>query len=78
MAKTVDEREAWLAQVNEDPIEPGLPIVDPHHHLWDHPGSRYMLDEILPAAGALYVMDRGYVDFARLYIFTSAPPSSSC
>ena len=27
------------------------------------------LDEILPEAGAFYVMDRGYVDFERLYIF---------
>src|SRR5437868_8901137 len=29
-----------------------------------------ILDEILPEAGALYVMDRGYVDFERLYVFT--------
>jgi hypothetical protein len=29
-----------------------------------------ILDEILPEAGAFYVMDRGYVDFGRLYIFT--------
>ena len=29
-----------------------------------------MLDEILPEAGAFYVMDRGYVDFGRLYAFT--------
>jgi hypothetical protein len=29
-----------------------------------------ILDEILPEAGAFYVMDRGYVDFERLYIFT--------
>jgi hypothetical protein len=29
-----------------------------------------ILDEILPDAGAFYVMDRGYVDFERLYIFT--------
>ncbi|MDQ2949936.1 MAG: IS4 family transposase [Acidobacteriota bacterium] len=29
-----------------------------------------ILDEILPQAGAFYVMDRGYVDFERLYIFT--------
>ncbi|MHB1959909.1 MAG: IS4 family transposase [Acidobacteriaceae bacterium] len=28
-----------------------------------------ILDEILPEAGAFYVMDRGYVDFARLYNF---------
>jgi hypothetical protein len=29
-----------------------------------------ILDEFLPEAGAFYVMDRGYVDFERLYIFT--------
>ncbi len=29
-----------------------------------------VLDEILPEAGAFYVMDRGYVDFERLYRFT--------
>ena len=29
-----------------------------------------MLDEILPEAGAFYVMDRGYIDFERLFVFT--------
>src|SRR5450756_1357673 len=29
-----------------------------------------MLDEIAPEAGAFYVMDRGYIDFERLYVFT--------
>ena len=29
-----------------------------------------ILDEILPEAGAFYVMDRGYIDFERLYVFT--------
>jgi Domain of unknown function (DUF4372)/Transposase DDE domain len=29
-----------------------------------------ILDDILPEAGAFYVMDRGYIDFARLYLFT--------
>jgi hypothetical protein len=28
------------------------------------------LDEILPEAGAFYVMDRGYIDFQRLFVFT--------
>jgi len=42
-----NDREAWLAKGIEPPLEPELPIVDPHHHLWDHPGSRYMLDEIV-------------------------------
>ena len=29
-----------------------------------------LLDEIMPEAGAFYVMDRGYVDFARLFVLT--------
>jgi IS4 transposase len=29
-----------------------------------------ILDEIAPEAGAFYVMDRGYVDFERLFVFT--------
>jgi transposase len=29
-----------------------------------------ILDEISPEAGAFYVMDRGYIDFERLYMFT--------
>jgi hypothetical protein len=29
-----------------------------------------VLDDIVPEPGAFYVMDRGYVDFARLYTFT--------
>jgi transposase len=29
-----------------------------------------VLDELLPEAGAFYVMDRGYIDFERLYRFT--------
>ncbi len=29
-----------------------------------------LLDQILPEAGAFYVMDRGYIDFERLFVFT--------
>ena len=25
----------WLAQVKEEVIDPELPIIDPHHHLWN-------------------------------------------
>ena len=31
-----------------------------------------ILDELLLEAGAFYLLDRGYVDFARLYTFTQA------
>jgi len=37
----------WLNQVEETPLEPERPIVDAHHHLWDHQGDRYLLDEIM-------------------------------
>lgn len=36
----------WLGKAPaEDVLFPDLPIVDPHHHLWEHPGYRYLLDE---------------------------------
>ena len=40
-------RDDWLARHAEPILEPDLPIVDPHHHLWDRPGWRYMLDDLL-------------------------------
>lgn len=33
-------------------------------------GDVNILDEFLPEAGAFYVMDRGYIDFERLFVFT--------
>ena len=35
-------------------------------------GDALALDLISPEAGAIYVMDRGYVDFRRLHVFTQA------
>ena len=29
-----EDQETWLAQVDEEVIEPDRPIIDPHHHLW--------------------------------------------
>lgn len=31
----------------EPALEPDLPIIDPHHHLWDYPSHRYLLPELL-------------------------------
>lgn len=41
----------WLALTSEPPMEPELPICDPHHHFWDRrpariPYQRYLLDEL--------------------------------
>jgi len=40
-------REEWLARRREDILEPALPIVDPHHHLWERPGWRYLFHDLL-------------------------------
>ena len=37
----------WLGLTEEAALEPRLPIIDPHHHLWDRPGNRYVLEEHL-------------------------------
>jgi len=43
---------AWLALRQEEIIEPGLEIVDPHHHLWDRPGHRFLIDQLLADTGS--------------------------
>jgi predicted TIM-barrel fold metal-dependent hydrolase len=43
----------WLAARSEAALEPDLPIIDPHHHLWEREGmSRYMLDDLHADTGA--------------------------
>ena len=48
---------AWLARLTEPALLPDLPIVDPHHHLWDRPDSRYLLDELLADLGSGHRID---------------------
>ncbi len=62
------EKKEWLAQVVEEVLEPDLPICDPHHHLWDHPGSRYLLDEILEDTGEGHnVVSTVFVECSSMY-----------
>lgn len=41
----------WLAQIQEETLEPNLPICDPHHHLWEFRTERsapqYLINDIL-------------------------------
>ncbi len=38
----------WLAEQPPEPIlDPELPIIDTHHHFWERPDHRYLLDELL-------------------------------
>ena len=40
-------RPDWLALHQEEPLDPARPIIDAHTHLYDRPGHRYLLPEIL-------------------------------
>lgn len=40
-------RAQWLALHHEDAIEPALPIIDAHHHLWDRPGHVYLAHDYM-------------------------------
>lgn len=33
MSEPID-RDAWRAQIDEAPLEPDIPIIDAHHHIW--------------------------------------------
>jgi L-fuconolactonase len=45
-------RTDWLAKRTEQILEPDLPIIDPHHHLWDRPRYTYMFPELLDDIGS--------------------------
>ena len=42
----------WLALHHEEVLDPGLRIVDPHHHLWDHAGNPYFLPHLQEDLGS--------------------------
>jgi L-fuconolactonase len=51
IARHIKVRPEWLALHREDIIDPGLPIVDAHHHILDRPGNRYLPDDLLQDLG---------------------------
>jgi L-fuconolactonase len=70
----VTGREEWLKLTTEEPIDPDLPICDPHHHLWDRPntpdrpGSRYLLEELLQDTGGGHnIVQTVFVECRSMY-----------
>ncbi len=57
----------WIDSRREDPIEPDLAICDAHHHLWDDPRQRYLIEEYLSDAAAHKVSSTIYVECLREY-----------
>jgi predicted TIM-barrel fold metal-dependent hydrolase len=63
-----DPRQDWLALRKEAIIDPQRPIVDPHHHLWDRGGLRYLIEEITDdIASGHNIIATVYVDCRSMY-----------
>jgi L-fuconolactonase len=62
-----NEHEAWLGLTKEDPIEPELPICDPHHHLWGPPRGPYFLEEFLQDARGHNIVHTVFVECESMY-----------
>src|SRR3954468_22197218 len=63
-----DPREDWLALHNEELLDPTRPIVDPHHHLWDRGGQRYLIEELAADLGSGHnVVATVYVEARSMY-----------
>jgi predicted TIM-barrel fold metal-dependent hydrolase len=45
-------RTDWLDKRREPILEPELPIIDPHHHLWDRAHNHYFLPDLLADVGS--------------------------
>jgi L-fuconolactonase len=57
----------WLALTKEAPLEPELPIVDPHHHLWERPGNVYMLDDLVADVSEHNVRQTVFIECSSMY-----------
>ena len=60
-------RQEWLNQLIEDPILPNIPIIDPHHHLWDVGFGRYYIEELLED-----INSSGHNIVSTVYIMSSS------
>jgi len=62
------ELAAWTGQREEPALEPELPIVDPHHHLWDDERGRYQADEFMAeVASGHKVVSTVYLQHKAMY-----------
>ena len=58
----------WLVRHKETVLEPELRIIDPHHHLWQRPGWRYLLDDLLADIGSGHnVVATVYMEASSMY-----------
>lgn len=68
-------RPDWLATRHEEALDPTIPVVDSHHHLYDRPGIRYLLDEFLQDLQAGHDIRATVHLQARSMLRADAPPN---
>lgn len=68
------DRPEWTALRVEQAIDPLRPIIDPHHHLWDRPDSRYLAPELLADTGASHnIVQTVFVECSAEYDDSASP-----
>ena len=69
---------AWVAKHSEPALEPGLPIIDPHHHLWQRAGNDYMFHDLLADTETGHnIVGTVFVDCHSMYR-KEGPPEMRC
>jgi predicted TIM-barrel fold metal-dependent hydrolase len=67
-------RPDWLALRQEEILEPALPIVDAHHHLWIRDGIPYLLPELLEDLGSGHnIVATVFMECKAMYRKDAAP-----
>jgi predicted TIM-barrel fold metal-dependent hydrolase len=68
------EHDAWLASHEESVLEPDLPIIDAHHHLWIRGDSPYLLREFAAdLSGGHRVVATVFAECHAMYRTMGAP-----
>tara|TARA_B110000116_G_scaffold117096_1_gene101631 strand:+ start:78 stop:1103 length:1026 start_codon:yes stop_codon:yes gene_type:complete len=69
MVNTHVVNKSWISQLNEPPLEPDLPIIDPHHHFWVRPDPEqtYVLDDLILDIGGHNVRQTVFIECNSMY-----------
>ena len=71
-------RPHWLALHSEPALEPGLAIIDAHHHLWDHAHNPYLGADLLADVAAGHrILATVFVECGAMYRKSGAPALAS-
>jgi len=69
LGNTLPPNPEWVAKLGEPALEPDLPIVDPHHHLWHREdGQLYLLPDLLADTNTGHnIVATVYIDCRSMY-----------